>query len=394
MEFEQIIKRLEWLDKQQRESKDALAALNERLTSFETTVNAVSQQIKTLTKQTSDIAPAAKRIEQFESLLTKQRGDILKWVKENEKARARSEREAAKKIQSEMAEIGKTAAQLKAAVAAIETKLKERPGETQRLINDMSDLKAQVEESMRASEDALRALKVAEETHKNELKRMADIQGELTALRKRVDESREKSAINADSLRHIENRLAELLASEMERKQAQAAFLEQQALVQVERDRSWKEWREKFEYFQKQTENMDAQLRELNETLRAAKKAQETYMDLNTKLERRINEVTEMQRLTEDRLRQEWLTFKADDQKRWTGYNLSAEETFRDMRKELKRTEERVTALSEMAQTLHDQMHQTTDITEKQLQEVMNVVHEWMTSYQRIMGHGKKTGKK
>jgi len=47
-----------------------------------------------------------------------------------------------------------------------------------------------------------------------------------------------------------------------------------------------------------------------------------------------------------------------------------------------------------VAQVLQDQMHQTTDTTEQQLQELMNVVHEWMTSYQRIMGHGKKTRKK
>jgi hypothetical protein len=43
---------------------------------------------------------------------------------------------------------------------------------------------------------------------------------------------------------------------------------------------------------------------------------------------------------------------------------------------------------------LQDQLHQTTDTSEKQLQELMNVVHEWMTSYQRIMGHGKKPAKK
>lgn len=100
-----------------------------------------------------------------------------------------------------------------------------------------------------------------------------------------------------------------------------------------------------------------------------------------------------MQRLTEDRLRQEWVSFKTDDQKRWTGYSLSSEESMRDIRKNVQKAEERLTELNEAAQVLQDQMHQTTDISEKQLQEMMNVVHEWMTSYQRIMGHGKKTKK-
>lgn len=100
-----------------------------------------------------------------------------------------------------------------------------------------------------------------------------------------------------------------------------------------------------------------------------------------------------MQRLTEDRLRQEWVSFKTDDQKRWTGYSLSSEESMRDIRKNVQKAEERLTELNEATQVLQDQMHQTTDTSEKQLQEMMNVVHEWMTSYQRIMGHGKKTKK-
>lgn len=396
MEFEQIVKRLEWLDKQQRETKDTLAAMDERLASFETTVNAVSKQIKTLSKQMSDVAPAAKRIDQYESLLTKQRTDIVKFIEENDKARARTDLEAAKRTQAEMNDLNKSLAQLEAAINITELQktLKARADEIQRLQNNMSDMKTRVDEAMRSNEEVQRALRLADETRKNDLKRVTDIQGELTALRKRVDENRDKAAVNSDNIRNIENRFTELLASEMERKQAQAAFLEQQSLSQIERDRAWKEWREKYDIFQQEAKSLDDQVKKLDEALRGAKKAQDTYVDLNTKLERRINEVTEMQRLAEDRLRQEWVSFKADDQKRWTGYSLSSEEIFRDMRKDLQKSEERLSALTEAAQTLQDQMHQTTDTTEKQLQEMMNIVHEWMTSYQRIMGHGKKASKK
>ena len=225
------------------------------------------------------------------------------------------------------------------------------------------------------------------------MKRVADIQGEVTALRKRVDENRDKATITADSIRNVENRFTDLIASELERKQAQAAFLEQQTLAQIDRDRAWKEWKEKYESFQKEAANLDIHIQNLDEALRGAKKAQETYLELNTKLERRINEVTEMQRLAEDRLRQEWVSFKTDDQKRWTGYSLSSEESFRDIRKEVQKIETRITPLDDAAQVVQDQLHQTTDATEKQLQEMMNVIHEWMLSYQRIMGHGKKTKK-
>lgn len=396
MEFEQIVKRLEFLDKQQRETKETLASLKESLASFETTVNAVSKQIKTLSKQVTDITPAAKRVDQFETLITKQRTDIIKLIEDTEKARIKEEREASKRIQSDISELSKALAQIKTTINPTEIKkmIKERADENQRALNNIADLKLAVDETRRSNEDVRHTLLANEDTRKNDLKRIADLQGELTSLRKRIDENREKASIQGDTIKNIENRITELLASELERKQAQAAFLDQQRVAQVDRERAWKDWQDKFNTFQKEAETVDQQVQKLDETLRNAKKAQDTYLELNTKLERRINEVTEMQRLAEERLRQEWISFKADDQKRWTGYSLSSEETFRDIRKEIQKYGTSISTMSEVTQILQDQLHQTTDASEKQLQELMNVVHEWMTSYQRIMGHGKKPVKK
>ena len=397
MECEQIIKRLEWLDKQQRENKDTLTALSERLNSFETTVNVVSKQIKTISKQVTEITPATKRVEQFEAMITLQRNDMIKMIEENDKVHTRTEREISKQFQPELLELNKAISQLKTTTTTnlteFKKQLKERGDEIQRMRDNVSDFKTHVDEAARSNDDVLHALKAMEETRKNDLKRVTDIQGEMTSIRKRVDENRDKYIVHADSLRNIENRFTDLIASELERKQAQTAFLEQQTIAQIDRDHAWKQWKEKYEAFQKEAANLDGHVQSLDEALRGAKKAQEAYLELNTKLERRISEVTEMQRLTEDRLRQEWVSFKTDDQKRWTGYSLSSEESFREIRKDVQKTEGRITPLDDALQVLQDQMHQTTDTTEKELQELMNVVHEWMTSYQRIMGHGKKTKK-
>jgi len=395
MEFEQIGKRLEWLDQQQRENKDALSTMDSRLASLESLVDVVSKQIKSLSKQFAEISPTAKRVEQFEDMITKQRNDIVKLVEDKEKERTLADKETTKRIQTELGDINKAILQVKSSadIAGIKKQLKERTDEIQRILNNVSDLKTRLDETLRSNDDMQRSFKAVEETRKNDLKRVTDVQGEITAMRKRVDESREKSTMNADSIRNIENRFTDLISTELERRQSQAAFLEQQAIAQIDRDRAWKDWTEKYDVFQKEAAGLESQIQQLDEALRGAKKAQETYLELNTKLERRINEVTEMQRLAEDRVRQEWVSFKADDQKRWTGYSLSAEESFREIRKDLQKTESRMTSFDDAAQVLQDQMHQTTDTAEKQLQELMNVVHEWMTSYQRIMGHGKKSKK-
>lgn len=397
MEFEQIAKRLEWLDNQQRKHESAVSAFEGRITSLETTVNALTKQIKELTKEISGIGPVAERANQFESMLAKQRTELIKMIEATEKRAEKREKEISKLHDSEIIELNRTIEKLSIASVKPEDVNKESKKHTleeQRLALAIKDMQQKVDEAVKSTEPLFLAQKALEDARRQDVKRVADLPGEIAAIRKRADEARDKVIIYGDSIRNLENRINELLETENERKKAQVTFLEQQSLALVERDRAWKDWQLKYELFKKQAENMDAQVAALDDSIRAAKRAQDAYTDLNQKLERRIAEVSEMQRLAEDRVRQEWVAFKADEQKRWIGHSLSQEESIRDLRKDLDKVEERITSLDDAAQTIQDQIQQTTDATEKQLQEFMNVTNEWLVAYERIMGHGKTKAKK
>jgi chromosome segregation ATPase len=395
MEFEQIVKRLEWLDEEHRKDKAALNALEERIASFEGDTSTLVQQIKDLEKKVSEIGPVNARLSQYDEILSKERADMNKALDELEKKHLRREKDRTKRHQKDLEEINKSLPKLDQSKDITELKklIKQRADEYIKLNVAVTELKPKIDESVRKSEDVATSNKLLEDSRRQDIKRVADVQGEITSVRKRVDEFRQQTELQNDSLRNIENRFSELITSESERKQAQATFLEQQSIAQVDRDKAYKEWLEKVETFQQQTETLDTQTQALDEAVRAAKRAQETYVELNQKLERRINEITEMQRLGEERLRQEWVTFKADDQKRWTGYTLSADESMRDLQKTVDKYEERIAAIDDANQTIQDQLHQTTDATEQQLQELMNIFHQWLTSYERIMGHVRQTPK-
>ncbi len=393
MEFEDIIKRVEWLDEQQRKNKTALGELGEQLTALEASVNALTKQFKTMSKEFSDISIAAARLNQFDQIMEKQRADLNKSLEAAEKQTMRREADASKLLRAELDEISKKLLKLDE-IAELNKKFKERVHEEQRLNLAMQDMQAKVEEAVTQNRNILTTQKAMDEARRQDAKRIADLQGEMTSVRKRADDAREKTILHSDNIRSLESRVNELVQTENSRLEAQANFLEQQAAMQMERDKAWKDWQETYSTFKKQAENMEAQMTALDDSIRAAKRAQDAYNDLNQKLERRIAEVSEMQRLSEDRMRQEWVAFKADEQKRWTGHSLSQEEAMRDLRKDMDKLEQRVTSLDDMSQTMQDQLHQTTDTTEKQLQELMNISNEWLTAYERIMGHGKTKAKK
>jgi len=392
MEFEQIVKRLEWLDDEHRKDKAALKKLEERIATFDNKIKPLSEQIKDLTKKVSEIGPVNERIDQFDDVILKQRVEAKKAVDEVEKKQNLREKELLKLHYEGLEEVKKLLPELDQSkdIAELKKLIKQRADEYIKLNVSVTELKPKIDEAIRKSEDLATSNKVLEENRRQDVKRVADLQGEITSVRKRVEEYRQKAELKNDTVRNIESRFNELLLSEAERKKAQAAFIEQQSLTKIDTEKVYKDWMEKVETFKQQTSTLDSQTQALDETLRAAKRAQETYIDLNQKLERRINEITEMQRLGEERLRQEWVTFKAEDQKRWTGYTLSSEETIRDIRKTVDKYEERITSMDDSSQTFQDLLHQTTDATEQQLQELMNVFHQWLTAYERIMGHSRK----
>jgi hypothetical protein len=211
------------------------------------------------------------------------------------------------------------------------------------------------------------------------------LQGEVTSARKRQEEVRAKSEIQAEELRRLETRLNELLANETERKQAQVNFIETQSILQVERDRLWKEWETSLESMTANSSLMERRLQDWEVAQRSVKRAQETYDDLVQKFERRINEISEMQRLAEDRFRQEWVTFKADEQKRWASFTLTQEEMRTDLRAELTKLRSSLTALGDQLQTQQDILEQTKDANQQLFQGMLSHLHELLAAYERIL---------
>ena len=96
--------------------------------------------------------------------------------------------------------------------------------------------------------------------------------------------------------------------------------------------------------------------------------------------------MTEIQRLSEERFRQEWVTFKADDQKRWTNYALTQEEQRDEANRQYEKLAERVTQIEDNNLVVQDLLQQMNELTEKRLQVLLATVSEWVSSFERSIG--------
>ena len=388
MEFEQIIKRLDWLDEEHRKDKETIDVLNQHVSNLEGDLKVSNKKIKDLTSQLSKLSTAPARIDQYDTALINQRVDLLKYIDDQEKNRQDNLTEIDKRYKGQFDGVARSITdlhKLKDAIGEIKRELKIRTAEETQRGKLSAEWEARMKEMVQTVEEIQRAQKLTEEPRRQDSKRLADLQGELNAARKRLDESRQKYDLFSDSVRRIENRLNELLTSEAERRQSQTAFIETQSRLQVERDHAWKEWQRDFDTLHKQSESMDHYLQDWEVAQRSVKHAQETYEEIVQKFERRINEITEMQRLAEDRFRQEWVTFKADDQKRWTSFSLSQEETYKDNRSDQKKLEDRIIALEDLTQSQQDVLQLTKDANQQMFEGLLAQIHVLLSAYEQIM---------
>ena len=388
MDNEQLEKRIKWLDDERRKDKTIISELENRLLKLEDKLNAVDMKTREYDSDLTRLRTSVTRVDDFEADLGVFRVDRKKDIKEQEKL-AKSWIADAKN-------------DLRAQLRGLETQQKKLLEETKRIKILEKDMKTREEEetrfnaSLREMENAFddihkdykdyqRDSKTFKQDHQKEIKRVADIQAEQSALRKRVDEVRGLMDLVNSDYQKIKSRIQELESTRRDLKKEQEKFLEGANLKLTERETTWKNWMTRFEGIEIQAQDLDEQMTKLDTTHRGIKRMQDELKDLSSLLDRRVNEITEMQRLADEKFRAEWTTFTADDQKRWTNYTLSQKEQTKLLERQYKEGEDRISVLEDGLQDIEDQMVQVSKYTENQLQGLLSLMRDWAGDFEQIM---------
>jgi len=382
----QLEKRVEWLDNEHRNDKTALAALQNKIDHLGTENSALRMRIADMESEIARLNTLITRVEQFELDVSNVRTDLGRQI-DDFKESTQGIFFQSEKNHQRLEDLNLDITELRKKVGSYENYpelIEDRKEEDIRLARLIEELKAQVIEISRFDEDYKRALRVVEENQRTEAKRLTDFQGEIAAIRKRQDETRGKQDLVSDTVRKLEIRIKELLEAESERQEGQTAFTEKINLAQVERDRTFRVWSERFEKMEILTRDLEGEVTGLEDTHNAVRKAMDSLDEVTQRFDRRVNEITEVQRLNEDRFRQEWTTFKSDDQKRWSNYILAQDEQHRDMNRDLQSFGDRISNLEDVIERLEDLLQHMSREEMNHLQAQLKIIRESIEAYNKI----------
>lgn len=378
-DLEQLRKKIEWLDGERRSDKTTIASLLNKISSLEADNNGFTQRIKQMENDITRLTTLQGGQETYENRIERLKKDINQKITEETSKLDTKQTEQSKQLKLELDAASKTLNSFFTpieSISDIHKEIKYQKTENLRLSNSIDELKKKINEVSQFDEDYKRSLHLTEENLRQDAKRISDLQGEVISQRKRLEENRSRLDMTNDNFRQVDNRINELQSLERDRKETQSAFIDKINLLNIERDRLFKEWKERFDKVEKINLDLEAKLTELENTHKSVNKSIAGMDDITNRFDRRINEITEINRLNDERFRQEWTAYKSDDQKRWTNYILGQEDQHRDMTRQLESTSLRVKELSDAIQSLQDSLNQISQDSIKRFQTILKTYQE------------------
>lgn len=392
MELDELIKRIEWLEKEHRKDRASISALQQTLVDTENAFELLKNQIKEISNDQSSARSVLSRLDLVDKQLAQNRTELNKSIEEQEKRRLKGEKEVLERARIESELTNRSIIELRQSVESfqdVRRGMQSRINEESRLTKLIVELEKKHKDHQFLLDEQAHILQNNDETRRTDLKKIADLQNDIQITRKKTDDLREKLELNFDTVQHLDHRINELLLTETERKQAQMNFIDQQNLQNIDRDNNWREALLRVEQYRKQSTDLDQKILDLEELERSIARAQDNFDDINSRFERRINELTEIQRINEERFRQEWIGLKSDDQKRWTNFTLLQDDANKTQSAQTDKIIERITVLEDLYQALKDVMDLTNETTEKHLQELMSWAHVFLNEIGRASGNQK-----
>lgn len=382
MENGQLAKRVEWLDGERRAAQESIAKLEKRVAELESALSEEKKTAKPLQREVTRLSVQIAKLDKFEKQLKASKKDFQSEFKrfDGERKQVRRELEAAMKSQYQSLE------KKLEALDALKADLNTQQQENKLLEGKLVHLKASVDGMMAGEQERQDLAKTLREDSAKEAKRLAEMRGDLDSVLKNAEKASAKVDLVADDQRKLEKQMDSVDEAQTELRNQQREFIEQTNVRQTERERQWKEWSKRFEIIEKTSEEASTRLQELGTIDLAVKRAQKAFEELIEKINRRVNELNEIQRLGEQRLRQEWSTFQADSQKRWSNFNLGYEEQRQEANRQRERLNERLVQLEDSLQEVQDTTAHLSEQTERYFQNMLEIFRESLAENERFFG--------
>ena len=348
LNLRQAARMIEWLDEQRRQDKRTITALEQSLAAQHNALETMQTRLNALEAEQNAQRREITRNDDSSEIIAEVAGEVRKMIDNQNVRRLAAERElerrndiAREALATEIGAQKERIGQLEASQRDIEPLQESR----HRQETALRALQQRVDEHSRLLEEPERRFSFLEEQHRQEGRRLAEIENQLPELRKLLEFIRPKITLLEDLSVRNERRLQDIFLAESERREETQQFIDQQQRLEQTREAQQAELTNRFREQDERLQGSLAQFATWSDTHREMRQLIADFERIGEGLERRINELAEIQRLSEERFRNEWNDWGSTEQQRWKQFTLSTDEIWRNHDREFERFVQRINAL-------------------------------------------------
>ncbi len=328
MDLTQASQMLKWLDEERRKDKSLIAALQERLETQAEQLARQEEQLTGLQKGVASLEVLLEQVTEFTRTVERLKAEVLQIIDQRDETRRKEQRETDRARQLEIGslkdELGRITEELRAiprlreSMTAIQT-------EESRLNENLQRLQVEVSDLSKRTEDRLQTVVYLEEQRRADHQRITSLEMEAGEVRKRVESLAAKLPLLEDIIRKYQARLEEGL----EPIKGFAKTIEEVRVAEFQRSQEVKKWLGQAQEVREEVERLREERQRFLTIHRDASEALKQLESFRTRIEARQNELSEMQRLAEERIKRQWEEWQTGQEKRRRDWELNSEERWR-----------------------------------------------------------------
>lgn len=382
MDIDNLIKRLDTQDDQIKSLKKTVTALSNQLSSRNEELSDLTKLQKSSKKEIDRISAAIMSLGKFDSSLSQIRMDFARALEEQEKTRKLTDSYREKIRQDDQLAQTKALEKIRTDLQSeMDGKIRAFMDESQKTFQHIKEMEHKLGAGLRSEEAFRDTISSLQQDIRQQAKKLESVDSDSKSHAKDLEGVWPKIELLLDQLRKNESRLVEMQSIENQRRQDQNIFIEQQNLRQLESSRQFKEWNQQLQDI---VDRSKVLLEEYSTRVTELRVAQQDFSEINERLERRINEITEMYRLLDERVRQNWDAYKAEDQKKWAGINLLSGERQESLIQQFESMKERLAQVEDANHELYDTLVLMSSEFQKGMQGLMKTFNGLMDSFGNI----------
>lgn len=337
MDINALARMIEWLDEERRRDKQTIITLEERLRQQSESMEQLQRRLNGLESDNALLKEKSAPAQRDQATIDQLRGEMRSLIESYESRRLAAENESERRAELNREGLLRSIRELTEQVEKIQKSaslINDIKSEEARLADTVKVLQDKLSDTARQIESPERRISLLEEQRRQDMRRLSQIESDLQDLKQQLATVLTKLPLIEDLSLRNERRIQEVSQGEVQRREQIQQFIDTQRLVQHQYEQQIDSLMKKFgEQDSEMARNME-RFEQWSQTYREMVRIVQDFERIGDRVERRIAEVAEVQRLSEERFRGEWNTWREEEQKRWKGISLTQDDIWRNHDKE------------------------------------------------------------